>query len=80
MDRARLAEAHYDPMSQPATVRSMLSQREAAATLGVSTATMMRLRLGGKGPPWMRVSDGPRSPVRYPLDALRQWARDRLRT
>ena len=48
----------------------LLSERQTARTLTVSTATLRHWRATGQGPPWIRLG---KRLVRYPSDKLREW-------
>lgn len=50
--------------------RRLLTRREAATYLGVSTATMSRWAADRTGPPFVKLSDSGNGSVRYPSDAL----------
>lgn len=58
--------------SKPASTaaRRLLTRREAATYLGVSTATMSRWAADRTGPPFVKLSDSGNGSVRYPSDAL----------
>jgi predicted DNA-binding transcriptional regulator AlpA len=51
----------------------ILNAEEAAQLLGVSEYTMGKWRREGAGPKWFRISDGPKSEVRYRRAAIYQW-------
>jgi hypothetical protein len=51
-----------------------LQTPDAAARLGFAASTLEKMRLNGKGPPYLRLS--PRRIV-YDPDRLDAWARDR---
>ena len=53
---------------------SLLTERETARRLGVSSQALRRWRSIGAGPPWLRI--GFRL-VRYDLGALRRWVEER---
>jgi hypothetical protein len=55
----------------PAALPELLTAREAAEFLRLSTDTLERLRAAGEGPPWQRV--GRR--ILYPLSVLREHGR-----
>jgi hypothetical protein len=49
----------------------MLSRKEVATIIGVSTATLDRLKKDGNGPPYKkRKTHGPNGSVFYPIDAV----------
>lgn len=50
-----------------------LSDNELAELLGVSKATLARMRRKGEGPPWMRVGASKNTSIRYPKLDLAEW-------
>jgi predicted DNA-binding transcriptional regulator AlpA len=50
--------------------RRLLTRREAASFLGVSSATMSRWAAERTGPPFVKLSDSENGSVRYPSDSL----------
>jgi predicted DNA-binding transcriptional regulator AlpA len=53
-----------------------ISTLEAARLTGLSPAWFERSRWAGDGPPFVKL----RRTVKYPLDELHSWMRERLRT
>jgi len=53
----------------------LLTQRDLAALLSLSTRTLERLRTDGGGPRFVRVS---RSAVRYRLEDVERWCVSRI--
>lgn len=56
----------------------LLNVDEAAAYLGMAPSTLEKWRLGLRGvptagPPYIRLHDGPKAPVRYVVGDLRKW-------
>jgi len=51
----------------------LLQVEEVAAYLGVAPSTTEKWRAAGDGPPWFRLHNGPKSPVRYRVDKVREW-------
>lgn len=58
----------------------LLTRREAAAFLNVSTGTLSRWAKDRRGPPWIKLVDGDAGSVRYPLDALDDYLAQRLKS
>jgi len=56
-----------------------LTEKEAAEVLAMSEKSLKQMRYTGDGPAFVRVSEGPKSPVRYPREELHMWARLRPR-
>ena len=54
----------------------LLSERDAAAALGLTPRTLQAWRSRGDGPPHVRVSS---RCVRYRVQDLKDWAADRVR-
>ena len=51
----------------------ILTAEEAAVLLCVSQQTLKTWRREGHGPPWSRISDGPKGSIRYRRDAIYEW-------
>jgi hypothetical protein len=54
-----------------------LTEREAAARLGVSEHTLRAWRVAGRGPAYYRIGAGPRPRVRYTAADLDAWVASR---
>ncbi|HXJ94873.1 MAG TPA: helix-turn-helix domain-containing protein [Terriglobia bacterium] len=52
----------------------LLSTREAAEFLGVKECTLKWWRQRNYGPPFLKLTDGPKARVRYPAFDLQEWA------
>jgi len=65
------------PTTTDAPPRLLVSQRDAAAMLGVSPRTLELWRQCGDGPPYVRISS---RCVRYRIADLEAWAAERVRT
>jgi predicted DNA-binding transcriptional regulator AlpA len=61
------------------TGRRLLTRREAASFLGVSSATMSRWAAERTGPPFVKLSSSDNGSVRYPSDALDDFLASRTR-
>ena len=60
--------------------RLALTTAEAAEEIGVPVRTLTTWRCQGTGPPFAKLGTaGPTSPVRYPVDLLVEWLRERAR-
>ena len=57
--------------------RLLVSERDAAAMLGLSDRTLQLWRQRGEGPPYVRISS---RCVRYRVADLEDWAAERVRT
>jgi len=55
------------------------NETDVAQLLAVSVATIRNYRLRGGGPPYLKLGEGRRGPVRYDLDAAEAWARRNVR-
>ncbi len=55
----------------------LLTPKEAAALLRVSTDTLEAWRAKRQGPPWTKLGDGQRSPVRYPREGIEKFLKER---
>ncbi|MEY5098197.1 MAG: hypothetical protein RJA36_916 [Pseudomonadota bacterium] len=51
----------------------LLTPKEAAIQLRVSTATLEAWRATRKGPAWIKLGDSPRGPIRYRQAALDEY-------
>jgi predicted DNA-binding transcriptional regulator AlpA len=67
---ALLSGANPAPGGAPPSPR-LLTEKQVAALLGVTTRTLQRWRVTGNGPAWIRV--GPRI-VRYSEAVMAEWA------
>jgi hypothetical protein len=54
----------------------LLTRKEAAAVLGLKTATLRCWATTGRGPRYRKLHEGPRAPVRYAVSELRLYAED----
>lgn len=54
----------------------IISERAAAERLNLSIRTLQGLRLTGRGPVFVQITD---RRIGYSLDALQEWVRDRTR-
>jgi phage terminase Nu1 subunit (DNA packaging protein) len=70
MSRATFAD--YD-------ARDVVSRKEAAALLGVSSRTLESWAQTGLGPKYARLGEGPAARVRYRIAALTEWLAERER-
>lgn len=65
---------------QPVQARSsLLTRRQAAALLNVSTGTLARWAAERRGPPWIKLVEGDAGSVRYPLAELDDYLAQRLK-
>lgn len=65
---------------QPVQARPrLLTRREAAALLNISTGTLARWAGERRGPPWIKLVEGDAGSVRYPLDALDDYLAQRMK-
>jgi hypothetical protein len=55
-----------------------LTERAAAAYLGLSADTLARYRLAGTGPRCAKYGRGKTAPVRYRLEDLAAWYEERI--
>jgi excisionase family DNA binding protein len=55
----------------------LLTPKEAAALLRVSTDTLESWRAKRQGPPWTKLGDGVRAPVRYRRTDIDQYLKAR---
>jgi excisionase family DNA binding protein len=55
----------------------LLTPKEAAALLRVSTDTLESWRAKRQGPPWTKLGDGVRAPVRYRRTDIDQYLKER---
>ena len=69
--------SHKDVSFQrPATPAfPLLTPKEAANRLGLSSSWLAKARMRGDGPPYIRIGRA----IRYPEDALIQWMKGRWR-
>lgn len=51
----------------------LLTTKEAATALGVKPNTLEIWRHKGKGPPFLRLGDGPCAPIRYVRGVVSDW-------
>lgn len=63
-----MARETTKPVTQ--TARRLLTRREAAMFLGVSSATLSRWAAERTGPPFVKLSNSENGSVRYPSDSL----------
>jgi hypothetical protein len=56
-----------------------LTTEEAAKVLALSPASLRQMRYEGTGPAFVRMGEGPKSPIRYPRDSVHMWAWTRTR-
>ena len=54
-------------------IDDLLTTKETAAVLGVSTITLEMWRSKRKGPPFVKLGDGPGAAVRYRRSELAEW-------
>ena len=64
-------------MRKGAAVEKLLTPKEAAAVLGLSTGTLQNWRIAGKGPRFLKYTH--RGMVRYPEGDLRAWVESNTR-
>ena len=69
--------SHKDvPFQRPATPAFvLLTPKEAANRLRLSTSWLAKARMRGDGPPYIRIGRA----IRYPEEALNQWMKGRWR-
>lgn len=60
-------------MTTSVDLYDLLTTKEASVLLGVKRNTLEIWRHKGKGPPFLRLGDGPCAPVRYLRSALTDW-------
>jgi predicted DNA-binding transcriptional regulator AlpA len=64
------------PMNRhPLDASTVLTPKETAARLKVSSSWLAKARMRGDGPPYIRVGRS----IRYPESALSQWMKSRQR-
>jgi predicted DNA-binding transcriptional regulator AlpA len=51
----------------------LISEKEVARLMGLSAATLANYRKTDTGPPYIRLSNGPRSRIRYHADSVVEW-------
>lgn len=51
----------------------LLTQEEFAALARVNPQTPAQWRKRGTGPKWLKLGDGPTSPIRYKRSDIREW-------
>ena len=68
----RLAEAPVEPGIE----QILLTRKQAAAALGLKTATLRCWATVGRGPRYRKLHAGSRAPVRYAVSELRLYAED----
>ena len=56
----------------------LLDPAAVADALGVKVSTLAKWRCTGKGPRYVRVGSGPRSPVRYRMADVVAWVDSRV--
>lgn len=61
----------------PPPPRRLLSREEAAEFLGVSCGTLSRWAADRSGPAFVKLGDGEKAGVRYPVDALESFVESR---
>lgn len=54
-------------------LNDLLTTKETSSVLGVKPNTLEIWRHKGKGPPFIRLGDGPCAPVRYLRSTLNSW-------
>jgi len=64
-------------MTKTVSLDDLLTTKEAATVLGVKPNTLEIWRTKGKGPPFLRLGDGPCAAVRYLRSALMEWLASR---
>lgn len=57
---------------------ALLTETDAAAMLGIHRDSLRDMRRAGTGPAHMRLTDAPRSPIRYRLEDITTWINARL--
>jgi len=51
----------------------LITEKEVARLMGLSVATLANYRKAEAGPPHIRLSDGPRSRIRYHAEGVVEW-------
>ena len=64
-------------MTATVNLDDLLTTKEAASVLSVKPNPLEIWRHKGKGPPFVRVGDGPCAPIRYVRSALTEWLASR---
>ena len=58
----------------------LMTATQAAQALGIDRITLARMRMDGRSPRYVRLSDGPRGRVMYTPEALQEWIAARSAT
>jgi predicted DNA-binding transcriptional regulator AlpA len=61
-------------------LKKLLNEKEVAEQIGMSTHWLRRKRLTGGGIPFLKMSNGAKSAVRYEEEAVEAYKRSRVRT
>ena len=78
-DEALLQKMEQEQLSaaiRPFVRKLLYTREEAAALLGLKTATLRCWASIGRGPRYLKLHDGSRAPVRYALEELEAYAKD----
>jgi hypothetical protein len=77
-DEALLQKMEQEQLSagQPPARKLLYTRKEAAALLGLKTATLRCWATIGRGPRYLKLHSGSRAPVRYTLEELQAYAKD----
>jgi hypothetical protein len=62
----------------PHSLIEIMTTEQAAQFLGLAVPTLERRRIEGSGPPYAKLSPGPRGPVRYRREDLLAWVASKL--
>lgn len=62
-------------MSTSTTAKRWLSNKEAAARMGIHPATLTNWRCKGRGPRFEKLSDTPKARIRYSAHVVDAWVR-----
>tara|TARA_R110000744_G_scaffold366629_1_gene475747 strand:+ start:332 stop:574 length:243 start_codon:yes stop_codon:yes gene_type:complete len=57
----------------------LITEKEVARLMGLSVATLANYRKAEAGPPYIRLSDGPHSRIRYHADGVVEWIKGNTR-
>lgn len=79
-DRKQIAEMVADMLEERMKLQQiLLTEEEAAAVCGTTKRTMQQMRYDGSGPPFIRLNEGPKAPIRYARHELHFWINTRQR-
>jgi hypothetical protein len=81
LDKREIAEMVADILEERMRLKQIwLTEKEAAMVLSMSPASLRQMRYtGDDGPPYVRMGDGEKAPVRYDRAELHMWAATRPR-